>query len=265
MVPLPSGAILYTQRTTGAVDELRPDGTSVRFLRRKLAVSADGQRGLLGLAMDRGGRLFAAWTDPSDLLRVAQIAPGPKRVVWNGPVSTQFETGGHLAFAPDGKLALGIGELENAHAAANPNSVNGKIVELDPQGPPNQRPTIVSRGWHNPFAFAFASHRELWVADNSPDPAGDRLARGDVGAKPTHVVKLPRETAPSGLAVLRDGRIVVCGYASHRLLVYRVGTGGTPQADGAPLARDCILGVATLADGHLAYAKRDAIRIIANP
>jgi hypothetical protein len=197
--------------------------------------------------------VFAAWTDPADRLTVGQVSPGPIRVIWRARAFSRFDVGGHLAVTPQGALLLGVGAgvIPAPGAAAGP---TGDLVLLRPDQRPSRRPLVLSTGWNNPFAFAFTPDGRLWVADNVPGTRGERLARGDLDGRPTHVTPLPPGTAPSGLAAVSRSRLIVCGFQSRLLQAFRITSGQRAVAVGPPLARNCWIGVIRLAGGRLAYA-----------
>jgi hypothetical protein len=259
---MPGGGLLVGDRLSGVVRRFGADGRPVSAALARVAVEGGGQRGLLGLARDGRGDVYASWTAPSGRILVGRILPKPTRIVWRGPPSAPLADGGHLEVAPSGDLLIGIGDLEDRSQLKNPRAPNGKLLLLDPAGPPSQRPRVLSSGWNNPFAFTYTPNGQLWVADNSPGEGGERLARGDLDGRATHITILPPGTAPSGIAAVSDTRLVVCGYVSHLLLPYRITPSGTPARAGPPLARDCRLGVVRLAGGRLAYAQEHAIRIV---
>jgi hypothetical protein len=227
-----------------------------------VAVSTAGQRGLLGLAVETDGRTFGAWTRPDRRLVVGQIAPGPTRLVWVGPATTRLANGGHLITTPNGDLVIGIGNLQAPVRVADPHAPNGKLLRLDPDGPPDQRPRTVSAGWNNPFAFTLTPSGSLWVADNAGGRDRERLARGDRMGQPTHVTPLRGTSAPSGLAALDDNHLAMCAFVSRRLDLYDVSSPTGARRARQPLARDCTIGVVVLADGALAYANETSIRIL---
>ena len=146
-------------------------------------------------------------------------------------------------------------------AVGDPTAPNGKLLALDPDGPPAQRPRTVSSGWHNPFAFAFAPDGTLFVADNVGGPGEERLAIGNAGPAPVVLGSLPAHSVPSGLAVLPDGRLAVCTYLARTLRTSRV-VGRVALPDPVPLASDCSIGVIALTGQRLAYANEGAIRTI---
>lgn len=252
MVALADGGLLYGERTTGRILDL--DGELIA----RVDVVSEGQRGLLGLAVDDDGSIFASWTRPDGRLVVGAVAPR-RRTVWLGPRSTDLATGGHIAIDPDySSLVVGIGDLQDPGAVSDVDAPNGKLLRLDPDGRPDQKPETVSYGWNNPYAFDFADDGALWLADNAPGTQEERLLRADpVGPRAV----LPARTAPSGLAVVDESTLVVCGYRTKRLLLYRVGPNGVPQLDGT-LARDCRLGVVALSDGRVAYSTGRSIKTV---
>lgn len=256
MVALPGGGLLYGERLTGRVMRVDPSGGAEAI--GEVDVSTEGeQRGLLGIAT-RGDEVFVSLTAPSGRLRIERLGGG---VVWAGPPSADRANGGRIAFAPDGTLVVGVGDLLDPRAAADPTAPNGKMLAIDPDGPPGQRPAIISSGWNNPFAFAFAPNGTLFVADNVGGPGDERLAIGNAGPDPVVLGILPAHSVPSGLAVLADGRLALCAYLTRTLRTYRV-VGGIAMPDAVPLATDCSIGVIALADGRLAYADEGAIRVI---
>lgn len=259
MTALPGGGFLYAERATGNVREVDPRGRLLARLIAHVDVSTKGQRGILGLAVDERGRVFACWTDSDGTILVGQVAPGRTRIVWRGPQSADLANGGRIAFAPTGSFVIGIGGLLDPTGVQDPTTPNGKILALDPDGPPSQTPRVISAGWHNPFAFAFTPGGELWVADNAPKEDPERLARGDVGGVPSDVTELPPHTVPTGLVALSNDELVMCGYGTHVLEVYRIGPDGLARPQ-EPLADDCSLGVIQTADGRLIYANEDSIR-----
>ncbi len=247
------GDLIYGERTSGRVRSVSGE------LVARVEVTAEGQRGLLGLAVDPDGAVFAAWTRRDGRIVVGQVAPGRMRLVWLGPPSARLANGGHIAFAPDGSIVIGIGDLQDPGSVSDLDAPHGKLLRLDPGGTPEQKPEMISYGWNNPYAFAFTPSGDLWLADNAPGKQEERLLRADpVGPRTV----LPDRTAPSGLAAPTDDTLVVCGYRTKLLLRYRIGANGVARPDGSPLARDCRLGVVLLPDGRLAYATDTAIRTV---
>jgi glucose/arabinose dehydrogenase len=88
--------------------------------------------------------------------------------------------GGQLAFGPDGKLYVGIGDGSADASAQDPASLLGKIVRLDIDHPPAE-PEIVALGLRNPWRFSFDRKTgDLYVGDVGADTweEVDRVPRG---------------------------------------------------------------------------------------
>jgi hypothetical protein len=254
----PDGTLLAGALQTGEIAAFGPRTASLPRLR----VATGGQRGLLGLAVDPRGRVYAAYTRRGDgRILVDRIAPGAARRIWTGPRSATLANGGHLAFAPDGRLVIGIGDLQDAARTPDPSTPNGKLLALR-IGSRNLRPAVLSTGWNNPFAFVFTPDGKLWVADNSPGRRAERLARGDLGGGPAQVSDIERKTAPSGIAAISSTALAVCGFVSGLLDRYRLKQGRWRLA--GTIARGCRYGVALLPRGRLAFSTGSEIRTVAS-
>lgn len=270
LAPLPGGALRAGELSTGVVRDVLGGGgvpTSGRAARTlvRLPVSTGGQRGLLGLVVDDDGRTFAAFTTtgPREPLVVEQVLPGPRRRVWTGPPSTDLADGGHLELAPGGGLVIGVGDLQDPAKIPDDSTPHGKLLRLDADGDPGQRPRILSRGWNNPFAFTRVpgDPDALLVADNAPGRMPERLARGDAGGgAPRAVTNLPGRLAPSGVVALSAREAVVCGVVSGRLTRFARETRGPWRAVGQ-VAR-CSFGVTRLTDGRLVVATASGVRVL---
>lgn len=257
LVALPDGSLRVGLRASGVVEDVSASGAVGPPVAR-VDVRSDGQRGLLGVAVDGAGRTFASWTRPDGRLVVGQVAPGPTRPVWDGPASAGLANGGHLAFRI-GRLVIGIGDLTEGVRKDDPSAINGKLVTLDPDGAPDQTPRPLSSGWNNPFAFTVLGDGAVWVADNVPGDSGERLTRGDVPATQDPVI-LAKGTAPAGIDHLGSSDLVVCGYKSGALLRYHLEKGRPRRAQ--LLATDCRTATVALADGRVVYAATDGLRIL---
>lgn len=154
---------------------------------------------------------------------------------------------------------IGVGDLLDPEAAAAPATPNGKMLALDAGGPADQRPTTISSGWNNPFAFA--PDGTLYVADNAGGAGDERLAIGNAGPSPVVLSTFPPHSVPSGLAITSNGCLAVCTYRTRTLRTYEV-VGETAVPDLVPLATDCSLGVVALSDSRLAYANQTAIMTV---
>lgn len=144
------------------------------------------EQGLLGLAFDpafaTNRRLFLHWSDPAGDTRVAEfraradgrsIEPDPVRELLFVDQPEENHNGGQLAFGPDGRLYLGLGDgggaFDPERRAQDPASLLGKVVavDVDAEVP---RWEVVLTGLRNPWRFSFdPALAEVWVADVGQD------------------------------------------------------------------------------------------------
>lgn len=274
---LPDGGFVYAERTAGRVVIVDRHGAVTDRVDVSDPVAIDGQRGLLGLAVrtypdagrtDDGGdvqgipaqgssEVYASWTRASDgRLVVGRVLPRP-RLIWEGPVSTDLANGGTLAFRGQDELLIGVGELQDPDALADPTTPNGKVLSLDIEGPPDQVPTVVAGGWHNPFALAVVGD-EVWLVDNAPGSAPERLVR--ISAEGTvEVLDLDGKRAPSGLAVDAGGDLLLCGHVSGIVERIPVLPSGVRGPFGIIEDLPCATGVTVLGDGSVVTTTDDAV------
>ncbi len=282
MTVLADGMIVAGDRLTGLLYLVDPSPTSATADGRsrtvaRIEVSTEGQQGLLGLAADQR-YLYAAWTTRDQARMVVgrflqgdlsaandgeadgsppSEAPSPT-VVWNGFVASTGANGGHLDLLPDGRVVLGVGTLRNSRLIDDPGTVNGKLLALDPDGPQDQEPTVVSSGWRNPFAFVVsppsasssaAVGSAIWVADNEPeDGSAERVGRGDEPGR--SLTELETSIAPAALVRLPDGDLGVCGYLTGIMQRIDIGDGRAGQP-GDRVVGDCNQAAVVLDDGRL--------------
>jgi glucose/arabinose dehydrogenase len=178
---LPDGRALVTERP-GRVRLLERGGGLRPEPVARVAVSARGEGGLLGLALDpefsanryaylyfttaAGMRLERwRWTGSTlerDATLVDAIAAG------------SVHDSGRIAFGPDSRLYVATGDAGKPSLAQSPTSLNGKFLALTPQqyrGAGPVRPTIVASGLRNPQGFDWQPGTGLLIA-NDHGPSG---------------------------------------------------------------------------------------------
>ena len=233
-----------------------------------IEVGIDGeQRGLLGHTVV-GGVRYAAWTEPdTEHLVVGALGPAGSggspptvdRIVWDAGGTAGGAVGGHLEATPDGALILGIGQLTDWAKDHG----SGAMLRLDPAGPPDQEPDVLSDGYINPFAFVVVGDR-LWVADNAVGDDTERIGVVDLapGSERTDRANLdatgsaPR--APSAIVALPDGDMAVCGFLDAQLRRWTP----DPPGYGDDLG-PCLTGAVVLSDGTIVTAIADGLATIA--
>ncbi len=147
-------------------------------------VRVGAEQGLLGMAFHPdfadNRRVYLHWSDRRGHTRVATLRAGRNFRMSAGsarPLLFQRQpeenhNGGQLAFGPDGRLYLGLGDgggaFDPRRNAQNPNTRLGKIIATPVDGRPRWK-TVVS-GLRNPWRFSFdPALGELWIADVGQD------------------------------------------------------------------------------------------------
>ena len=146
-----------------------------------VTVSASGERGLLGVAFDpdfltnRYVYVYYTATTPTVHNRISRFTangdvavPGSETVIFDldDLSSATNHNGGALAFGPDGKLYVAVGENATPTNAQSMNNVLGKMLRINSDGTiPADNPfynsatgknrAIWALGLRNPYTFAF--------------------------------------------------------------------------------------------------------------
>lgn len=255
------GHLVIGELASGRLQELdlTVEGAEPVELRSVPLVDADlEQGGLLGLVALDDTRLAAAVTGTDGRLRIDELdaATGEvRRTRWRGPEAAERANGGRMAVLADGTLLIGIGDLLDPDLVEDPGAPNGKVLAIAEDG----TATPWAAGFNNPFALTGDGLGDVWVADNAPGSRPERLLRvteGDV----RRVTEWDDTRVPSGIAVLPDGRLALCSYATGELAIVDPADPGDGR--GEVIADDCRYGVVALGDGGLAYAAPDEVVLL---
>ncbi|TQK52815.1 glucose/arabinose dehydrogenase [Streptomyces sp. SLBN-118] len=91
------------------------------------------------------------------------------KILLQGMEKSRFHNGGRLRFGPDGKLYASMGDAQSGSRAQDKNSLNGKILRVNPYGTiPSDNPfgnAVWSLGHRNPQGLDFDSQGRLWQAE----------------------------------------------------------------------------------------------------
>jgi glucose/arabinose dehydrogenase len=198
MAFLPDGRLLLTERA-GQMRLLSPDGSLSEPLAGVPQVVAKGQGGLLDVVLDPtfadNGLVYFSYSEPGEggagtavaRARLTETGLEDVKVIFRQTpkVSGGNHFGGRLAFAPDGKLFVTLGERFKFEPAQVLNNHLGKIVRINPDGsvPPdnpfisekNAQPEIWSYGHRNSESAAIHPITgKLWELEFGPK-GGDEL------------------------------------------------------------------------------------------
>ena len=163
-------------------------------------VSKGGEQGLLGLAFHpryaANRRFFVPYTDRAGDTRIAEYRSEGGRAVSEGRRQLLFvdqpyenHNGGQLAFGPDGRLYLGLGDGgaggDPGNRAQNLRSRLGKLLSLDVDRR-GAKWRIDGFGLRNPWRFSFdRANGDLYIGDvgQSEQEEIDRVRRGSRGVE----------------------------------------------------------------------------------
>jgi glucose/arabinose dehydrogenase len=206
LVETPDGRLLVTEQqgtlrvvTTGS--DLRTPGTLLPTPALQLTVNFEGERGLIGIALDpnfsTNNFVYLYYTVPASSTttlhnRVSRftmsgntIDPSTERILLDlDPLGPTNHNGGGMVFGNDGKLYLAVGENSTPNNSQILTTYHGKILRLNSDGTiPADNPTtfagitgttsgpyraIYATGFRNPFTIGI-------------DPRNGQIYANDVG------------------------------------------------------------------------------------
>lgn len=193
----PNGRIVYLERASGELRVLDPGTGRDRRWARLRGVNSDGERGALGVALHpRWPRIplvyvfvsrapeGAALRNQVLRLRIRDDRAVERTVLLDSPIGGRANhNGGRLAFGPDGKLYVVIGDGGEDPDTAQTllDEPRGKILRMNPDGSvPDSNPfgsLVWSYGHRNSFGFGFdPGTGRLWESENGPE-CNDELNR----------------------------------------------------------------------------------------
>jgi glucose/arabinose dehydrogenase len=179
---LPDGRALITERP-GRVRMLMPDGTLRPQAVASVPVSAVGEGGLLGLAVDpqfaRNSFVYLYRTTDHGNQVVRYRLDGTRlreqEVVVRDIPAGAIHDGGRIRFGPDGWLYISTGETGRGALAQDPHSLAGKFLRLAPQDARGGggEPQVFSLGHRNPQGFDWQPGTGTLIATEHGPSGGD--------------------------------------------------------------------------------------------
>jgi glucose/arabinose dehydrogenase len=180
MVFAPDGRLFFTEKNTGAI---RIMTTENKILDKPFAsvqdLYASWEQGMLGLAIDPEFHsnhyvyvYYTALVDTQDsdqgkvINRVLRFTDtnntgtDVKIIMDNIPASRGYHSGGAMAFGPDGKLYITVGDATEHIFAQDPSIVIGKVLRINkdgtiPQDNPYPNSPVYTIGHRNMYGIAF--------------------------------------------------------------------------------------------------------------
>ncbi|MBC8063810.1 MAG: PQQ-dependent sugar dehydrogenase, partial [Chlorobia bacterium] len=226
----PDGDIIFTEKATGNVRKV-VNGTVLPNPIFSVSVESDGERGLLGLAIDPNYQannfVYVFYTKASgtenEVVRFTDNGSGPNpTVIVPGLPASANHNGGRLEFGPDGKLYVTLGDVQNASNSQSDSTPAGKVLRYNANGSiPGDNPIpgnpLFSKGHRNCFGLAIDQvSGRVFVSENGPDcddEVNRLVAGGNFGWRPGQpcgdndpgfldpLVRFSSVNAPTGMVV----------------------------------------------------------------
>jgi len=247
---LPDGSALVTERITGRLRMVSPDGrlSEVRTI-DDIAQPAK-QAGLQGVAVSpsyaKDGWIYLYYTTETDsrIVRTQLDPQAPLEPILTGIPRGDIHNGGRIRFGPDGMLYVTTGEAGDRPRAQDPHDLGGKILRITPEGDPAPgnpfgNSPVYAMGLRDPQGLAWDDSGQLYGSEFGHHNL-DELNRVEPGANfgwpelegtggepeftdPVATWK-PADASPSGITYYH-GQIWIACLRGDRL--YRINTDGS--------------------------------------
>ena len=185
---LPDGRALVTERA-GRIRLVSQSGSLQDEPAAEVAVSAEGEGGLLGIAVDpefgEGADFVYLYLTRTGGMQVRRMRLRGDRLtddglVLGGIVAGSIHDSGRLRFGPDRRLYIATGDAGEGQRAQDRTSLNGKILRLTPEQYRGRadEPEIFALGVRNPQGLAWQPDTDrLYATDHGASgfdgPSGD--------------------------------------------------------------------------------------------
>lgn len=247
---LPDGSALVTERESGRLRQVTPDGklTDVRTIED--IAEPVRQAGLQGVAVsptyeqDRWVYVYYTTAKDSRVSRLRLDSSAPPEPILTGIPSGEIHNGGRIRFGPDGMLYVTTGEADVRSKAQDRDDLGGKILRVTSEGKPApgnpiKGSPVYSWGWRDPQGLAWDDKGRLYASEfghhnldelNQVEPGANYgwPELEGTGGEPDFTDPIatwkPEDASPSGMT-FHDGRIWVACLRGERL--YRIATDGS--------------------------------------
>ena len=173
---------LYVLEQPGRLVRVGPAGEVKTLIDLREEVVTGTEQGLLGLAFHpgyaRNDLLYLHWTDLRGDTRVAEFTlregDPRRRALLFVDQPEENHNGGQLAFGPDERLYLGLGDgggaFDTHRNAQDPDELLGSLVSVDVDAPGEPRWRVELKGLRNPYRFSFdPGLSDVWIGDVGQD------------------------------------------------------------------------------------------------
>jgi glucose/arabinose dehydrogenase len=223
MIFAPDGRLFFTEKNTGAIRIMTPENEILDLPFATVNdLYASWEQGMLGLAIDpefhTNRYVYVYYTavvddqngDRSEVInRVVRFTDSnntgidPTVIIDNIPASRGYHSGGAMAFGPDGKLYITVGDATEHIFAQDPSIVIGKLLRINkdgtiPQDNPFPNSPVYTVGHRNMYGIAFDDNGTGLITENG-DVRYDEINLirngGNYGFPTSQPANLPPEQA----------------------------------------------------------------------
>lgn len=204
MVFLPDGGMLVSEKHPGRLRRVETDGTVSAPLAGLPEIYAEGNAGLLGLALDPAfagnRRLYFAYAEPGEGgkagLAVARATLGQGGLAdvevlfrQTPKVEELRDFGGRLVFAPDGTLFVGTGDLFAQDLVQELGNTIGKVVRITTEGDAPADNPFVGQDGIDPVIWSWGHRNVGGLAVNPETGALWEIEFGPWGGDELNIVE----------------------------------------------------------------------------
>lgn len=172
---LPDGSALLSERGTADILRVGLDGSGPEQVQRIEGVRAEGEGGLLGLAVspdyEADELVYAYFASDEGDNRIVRFRLGEEQEsVFTGIAAAGNHNGGRIAFGPDSMLYAATGDAGDTSLSQDENSPNGKILRLTSEGDaaegnPTEGSPVWTLGHRNVQGLAWDADGRLYASE----------------------------------------------------------------------------------------------------
>ena len=182
----PDGRLFYTEKNSGNIKILQNNKVLDRSFATLSDVYVNWEQGLLGITLDpdfeQNHFVYVYYTargiassDPVNrVVRFTEennVGKDVKVLLDNIPASKGYHSGGALAFGPDDKLYITVGDATEHPFAQDPGILIGKLLRINrdgtfPQDNPFPNSPVYTLGHRNMYGIAFDKYGDGLLSEN---------------------------------------------------------------------------------------------------